>query len=83
MYGFKYAPSETKESDWSNLYHLLPKWTAQAERLLEIIGSPYSEEKPLLNPNDKYENVKFIDFVCKNLLQFKVFITKSLHLCYF
>ncbi|XP_040215892.1 axonemal dynein light chain domain-containing protein 1 isoform X2 [Rana temporaria] len=55
MYGFKYAPSETKESDWSNLYHLLPKWTAQAERLLEIIGSPHSEEKPLLNPNDKLE----------------------------
>ncbi|XP_077308966.1 axonemal dynein light chain domain-containing protein 1 isoform X1 [Lithobates pipiens] len=55
MYGFKYAPSETKESDWSNLYHLLPEWTAQAERLLEIIGSPYSEEKPILNKNDKLE----------------------------
>ncbi|CAI9575046.1 unnamed protein product, partial [Staurois parvus] len=55
MYGFKYAPSETKESDWSNIYHLLPEWTAQAERLLEIIGSSYSEEKPILNTIEELE----------------------------
>nr|DBA18040.1 TPA: hypothetical protein GDO54_016335 [Pyxicephalus adspersus] len=55
MYGLKYAPREAKESDWSNLYHLLPEWTAQSERLLQLIGSPDSEDKPSLNPTEKLE----------------------------
>ncbi|KAM5148096.1 axonemal dynein light chain domain-containing protein 1 [Mantella aurantiaca] len=53
MYGLKNSPIDIKESDWSNLYYLLPEWTAQAERLLEFIGSPDSEEQPFLNPIEK------------------------------
>ncbi|XP_073499361.1 axonemal dynein light chain domain-containing protein 1 [Phyllobates terribilis] len=42
MHPLKHTPNEIKESDWSNLYHMFPEWTAHAERMLEIIGNTES-----------------------------------------
>ncbi|XP_068095833.1 axonemal dynein light chain domain-containing protein 1 [Hyperolius riggenbachi] len=53
--GLKSAPHEIKESDWSNLYHLLPEWTTQAETSLELIGSSISEDNSSLSPTEKLE----------------------------
>ncbi|XP_077133784.1 axonemal dynein light chain domain-containing protein 1 [Ranitomeya variabilis] len=44
MHPLKHPPNEIKESDWSNLYHMFPEWTAHAERILDLIGNTESEE---------------------------------------
>ncbi|KAM9324756.1 axonemal dynein light chain domain-containing protein 1 [Gastrophryne carolinensis] len=51
--GCKYTPSDIKESNWLNLFHLLPEWITQGEKLLELFGS--STENPSLNPIEKLE----------------------------
>ncbi|XP_063795883.1 axonemal dynein light chain domain-containing protein 1 isoform X2 [Pseudophryne corroboree] len=55
LHAHKYAPKDTRESDWSSLFHLLPEWIAQAEQVFELIGSPDSEEKPRLDSIKKVE----------------------------
>lgn len=44
MHPLKHTPNELKESDWSNLYHLLPEWIAHAERILELTGKAELED---------------------------------------
>ncbi|XP_044131150.1 axonemal dynein light chain domain-containing protein 1 isoform X1 [Bufo gargarizans] len=44
MHPLKHTPNEIKESDWSNLNHLLPDWITHAERILELIGNTESED---------------------------------------
>ncbi|XP_075038400.1 axonemal dynein light chain domain-containing protein 1 [Mixophyes fleayi] len=55
LHAHKYVPKDITESDWTNLYHLLPEWIAQAERILELIGSPESAEYPSLDSIKKVE----------------------------
>ncbi|XP_066453499.1 axonemal dynein light chain domain-containing protein 1 isoform X2 [Eleutherodactylus coqui] len=44
IYPLKHTPNEIKESDWSNLYHILPEWIAYAQRILELTGNTESED---------------------------------------
>ncbi|XP_056385353.1 axonemal dynein light chain domain-containing protein 1 isoform X2 [Hyla sarda] len=44
IHPLRHTPNEIKESDWLNLHHLLPEWTAQAERILELTESAESED---------------------------------------
>ncbi|XP_069834904.1 axonemal dynein light chain domain-containing protein 1 isoform X2 [Dendropsophus ebraccatus] len=39
-----HTPNEIRESDWSVLYQLLPEWSAQVERILELIAGAGRDE---------------------------------------